>query len=83
MYDKYVMMCTVVFIAGASIHACRRSGRHLVAFERDSAILNAILAPLSDSLPPPIVHGLQSLNMACDDDEEPIRKVPRRSRLSA
>ena len=83
MYDKYVMMCTVVFIAGASIHACRRSGRHLVAFERDSAIFNAILAPLSDSLPPPIVHGLQSLNMACDDDEEPIRKVPRRSRLSA
>jgi len=82
-YDKYVMMCTVVFIAGASIHACRRSGRHLVAFERDSAIFNAILAPLSDSLPPPIVHGLQSLNMTCEDDDEPIRKVPRKSRLSA
>ena len=76
------MMCTIVFIACASIHACRRSGRHLVAFEKDSAIFDAILAPLCDSLPPPLVHGLQSVSMACEDDDEPIRKVPRKSRLS-
>ena len=77
------MMCMIVFIAGASIHACRCSGRHLVVFERDSAIFDAILTPLCDSLPPPIVHGFQSINMTCEDDDEPIRKVPRKSRLSA
>ena len=77
------MMCMIVFIAGASIHACRCSGRHLVAFERDSAIFDAVLTPLCDSLPPPIVHGFQSINMACEDDDEPIRKVPRKSCLSA
>jgi hypothetical protein len=77
------MMCMIVFIAGASIHACRCSGRHLVAFERDSAIFDAVLTPLCDSLPPPIVHDFQSINMACEDDDEPIRKVPRKSRLSA
>jgi hypothetical protein len=76
------MMCMIVFIVVASIHACRRSGRHLVAFEKDSAIFDAILAPLCDSLPPPIVHGLQSINMACEDDDECIQKVLRKSRLS-
>ena len=77
------MICTIVFFEGASIHACHWSGRHLVAFERNSAIFDAILAHLCDSLPPLIVHGLQSINMACEDDDEPIRKVPRKSRLSA
>jgi hypothetical protein len=76
-------MCIIVFIAGASIHTCHQSGRHLVAFERDSAIFDAILAPLCDSLPPPIVHGLQSINLACEDDDELIRKVPRKYHLSA
>ena len=77
------MMCTIAFIACTSIHACRRSSRHLVAFERDSAIFDAVLAPLCDSLPPPIIYGFQSINMACEDDDEPTRKVPKKSRLSA
>ena len=47
----------------ASIHVCRRSGGQLVAFKRDSAIFDAILAPLYDTLLPPIVHDLQSINM--------------------
>ena len=76
------MMCMIVFITGASIHACHRCGRHLVAFEKDSAIFDAILAPLCDSLPPPLVHGLRSISMSCEDYDEPIRKVPRKSRLS-
>ena len=73
------MMCTTVIIAYAYIHACSRSGRHLVVFERDSAIFYTILAPLCDSLPPPIVHGLQSINMTCKDDVEPIWKVSAQS----
>ena len=80
--EKYVIMCTIVFIAGASIHACPRSSRHLVALEKNSAIFNVILVPLYDSLLLPIVHDLQSISMACEDDDEPIRKGPRKSRLS-
>ena len=68
------MMCIIVFITCASIHACRRSGRHLIAFDRDLAIFDEILAFLCDLLPPPIV---QWINMAYEDDDEPIRKVPR------
>ena len=79
--DKYVMMCTIIFIAGASIHACHRSSRHVVAFEKDSAIFDVILAPLYISLPPPIVHNLQSISIACEDDDKPIWKVPKKSRL--
>ena len=76
------MMCTIVFITAASIHACRRSGQHLIAFEKDSAIFDAILAPMCDLLPLPIVHDLQSSSMTCEDNDEPIRKVPRKFHLS-
>jgi hypothetical protein len=50
------MMCIIVFITGASIHACRRSGQHLIAFDRDLAIFDEILVFLCDVLPPPIVQ---------------------------
>ena len=32
---------------GASIHGCRRTGRHLVALESDTLIFNAVLQPLT------------------------------------
>ena len=53
------MMCTIVFIAGIFIHVCRLSGRHLVAFERDSTIFDAILVFC-------VIHGHLLLFMACN-----------------
>ena len=77
------MMCTIIFNVGASIHACCRSGRHLLAFEIDLAIFDIILVPLCDSLSPLIVHGLQLIKMVCEDNDKPIWKVPRKFYLSA
>jgi hypothetical protein len=34
------------FIEGASVHACRKAGRHFVAMEGDKEIFKAILEPL-------------------------------------
>jgi hypothetical protein len=34
------------FIEGASVHACRKAGRHFVAMEGDEVIFKAILEPL-------------------------------------
>jgi DNA modification methylase len=34
------------FIEGASVHACRKTGRHFVAMEGDKEIFKAILEPL-------------------------------------
>jgi hypothetical protein len=42
--------------AGASIHACRRSGRHIVAMEEDPTIFNDILQPL---IVDPVAEGLK------------------------
>ena len=53
------MMCTIIFIAGASIHAYRRSGPHLVAFEKKLAIFDAILALC-------VIHSHFLLSMVCN-----------------
>jgi hypothetical protein len=69
-------------LAGASIHACKNSGRHLVAYEEDSALFDAILSPLSDSPPIGSVGGFMPYNASIDSDEEPVTKVARKNRLS-
>ena len=69
-------------MAGASIHACRNSGRHLVAYEEDSALFDAILSPLSDPLPTTSVGGFMPHNASIDSDEEHVKKVARKNRLN-
>lgn len=59
-----------IYVACASIHACQCSGRHLVAFERDIITFNAILAPLRDPTPSPLIGNSQSTNIDVEDDEE-------------
>jgi hypothetical protein len=44
-------MSCVFFYAGASIHACRSVGRHLVALEEDNELFSALLAPMVSSPP--------------------------------
>lgn len=69
-------------IAGASIHACRRSGRHIVAFESDPLIFKAVLAPLRDVAPLASVV-VPSMDVTLLDEEDvPIRHVAKRNRLS-
>lgn len=72
-----------VYVSGAFIHACQHSGQHLVTFEKETVNFNAILARLHDPTPSPLIGGLQSLNMVGEDEDEHVRKVPKKSRLSA
>jgi hypothetical protein len=41
-----LLLTTSWFIEGASDHACRKAGRHVVAMEGDKEIFKAILEPL-------------------------------------
>jgi hypothetical protein len=43
-------MSCAFFYAGASIHACRSVGRHLVALEEDNELFSTLLAPMVRSL---------------------------------
>lgn len=64
--------------AGASVHACRSTGRHLIALESDAEIFNGVLNALKDPQPrsdpnptkrqPPVLIG---------DDDKPAQKVKR------
>lgn len=69
-------------IVGASIHACRRSGRHVVAFESDPIIFEAVLAPLRDAALPASIVVPATNTALFDEDEVPIRHVAKRNRLS-
>ena len=65
-----------------SIHACRWSVRHLVAYEGDSAIYDVVLAPWCYAPPSPLyfVSGAHSHSLA--DEYAPIRKVAKCSCIS-
>lgn len=60
-----------MFVEGASIHACRRSGHYIVAFEKDYAIL----ALLHDTTPSIVVGGFGSQNIVAKVDNRLVRKV--------
>ena len=68
--------------AGASVYACLNSGRHLVAYEADSRIFNAILAPLRALSAQQSRVQTPTLSMVMEDDEEPVRKVAKKTHLS-
>ena len=44
---------SLILLLGATIHACRSSGRHIVALERDADIFNEVLMPMQDPEPLP------------------------------
>ena len=71
-----------MMFAGASVYACLNSGRHLVAYEADSRIFNTIIAPLRALSAQRSRVQTPTQSMIMEDDEEPVRKVPRKTRLS-
>jgi hypothetical protein len=66
-YTKYIVF--KIFISCASVHACRKSGRHLIAYEADDIIFNKILQPLRE---------LSSQNPVVGQSSQPPRKVAPR-----
>ena len=69
---------------GASIYACRATGRHIVALEEDKSIFDALLAPLIHPIPIPQPTPQSSIAIQIDDDEEvvPIRRLKKTLRFS-
>ena len=64
--------------SGATIKACQQIGRHVLAFEDDALIYNALLAPYvapKPVMPPPSRHPRPS------PTDEPRTKKPRRNRF--
>jgi hypothetical protein len=62
---------------GASIHACRKAGRHIAAMEDDGEIFKSLLQPL-------IVHGvseglkkqrIHAGHTSVDNDDEEVEEV--------
>jgi hypothetical protein len=68
--------------AVASVYACLKNGRHLVAYEADYQIFNAILAPLRALSAQHSRVQTPTQSMVMEDDEKPVRKVARKIRLS-
>jgi hypothetical protein len=68
--------------ASAYVYACLNNGRHLVAYEADSRIFNVILAPLRALSAQRSRVQTPTQSMVMDDDEEPVRKVAKKIRLS-
>ena len=63
--------------SGAFVHACRKSGRHLVGYEADDHILNKIFQPLRELPSQKPVLGQSSQPPSLEDDNEPPRKVAK------
>jgi hypothetical protein len=45
-FYKYYNIWFMDFISGATVHACRKSGRHFLVMEEDEAIFKSVLKPL-------------------------------------
>ena len=50
---SHILLISLILLLGATIHACRSSGRHIVALERDADIFNKVLMPMRDLEPLP------------------------------
>ena len=57
------MVCVQIYrplnisLLGAFIHACIRSGRHLIMYNEESSLFNATLSPLHDTISTPRSGG--------------------------
>jgi hypothetical protein len=65
-----------------SIHVCRQSGRHLVAFERDSTFYEAILAPFCDAPCTPFYYTSGAHLHFIVDDHALVQMVAKCFRIS-
>jgi hypothetical protein len=69
---------------GSSIQACRATRRHILAFEEDKAIFDALIAPVMRTvvvlLAQPQCLAIPSIHL--DDEEVPVQRIVKTSRFS-
>jgi hypothetical protein len=61
-----------IFFIGASIHACRATNRHILAFEEDKAIFDALIAPIMRKNVTCTSQPQHSAVVTIDDDDDDI-----------
>lgn len=68
-----------LFLAGASITACRATGRHILALEKDKEIFEAILQPMKKSTPPVVTTEVTEPPPIVEASQDPdaMTVVPR------
>ena len=92
-YNKIICICSIFFLstmlksismvfANVSIYACLNSP-HLVAYEADSRIFNTILAPFCALSAQHSRVQTPTQSMVMEDDEEPVKKMAMKIRLSS
>jgi hypothetical protein len=81
---NYILLSNLLCSSlGVSIYACRDSGYHLVGYDSDLLIFEAVLIPLCDSPPPPPLPLLEfappQIIVVNDGDAHPKCLVKRNS----
>ena len=74
----------MIALAGASIHACHATGRHILAFEEDKDIFDAFLAPMGRTvvLPQPEILPVDIVSVNLDEEDAPIKRILKTSCFS-
>ena len=80
--ESIILRSILLVFGGASIYVCLKSGRHFVAYEANSQIFNTILAPFCALSVQRSRVQTPTQSMVMEDDEEPVKKVAWKTRLS-
>ena len=74
----------MIALAGACIHACHATGRHILAFEADVDIFDALLAPMRRTvvIPQPEIIPPDIVSVDLDEEDAPIQRIVKTSRFS-
>jgi hypothetical protein len=75
---KFHDLISVWGTVGASVIACQRSNRHLIALEPDEEIFVALLKPYVHAIPQPIERADSSTDSDSEEDKAPKKKKGRK-----
>jgi hypothetical protein len=72
------LLIFLTLLAGASIHACHKAGRHIVAMEADKEIFKSLIEPLLGQL---VCEASQKQRLykgpSRISNEEPVFDIPK------
>jgi len=84
LFMYWVSKIFLLTCAGATIHACQATQHHILAFEEDKAIFDALFVPMMRkavvSQPPQVLAAPAAGNM--DEDDVVIERIKKTSRFS-
>lgn len=71
-----------ISIASAFVHVCKHSGHHLVVYEGDYALFDAIISPIRAAKSITATSGFVSERASINSNEELLKKDAKRRRLN-